>query len=144
MAFVRENPKIFFLGIDQHFLPWLLKACFLDYQRVPHLHKFPYWKSKVPAVTFEEEKEGNLSSMPAEAKQEVHIDLHLVVFDQADEDRTNSNSGNARGCHGGGGTHFKLVEGYESCFCTPTENFDSWNGNPATLKENSIYLGMAC
>jgi hypothetical protein len=75
----------------------LLKACFLDHQRVPHLQKFPQWKSKVPAATFKEEIEGNLALMPAEAKQDVHIDLHRVVFDQADDDRTNDNSGNTRG-----------------------------------------------
>lgn len=69
----------------------------MDYQRVPHLQKFPNWKSKVPAVTFEVEIEGNLSSMSSEDKQEVHIDLYLVVFDQADDDRTNDNSGNTRG-----------------------------------------------
>jgi hypothetical protein len=69
----------------------------LDYQRVPHLQKFPNWKSKVPADTFEVEIEGNLSSMSSEDKQEVHIDLYLVVFDQADDDRTNDNSGNTRG-----------------------------------------------
>ncbi|EFX65860.1 hypothetical protein DAPPUDRAFT_332777 [Daphnia pulex] len=76
---------------------WLLKACFLDYQRVPHFQKFPNWKSKVPAVNFEEEIEGNLSSMSSEDKQEVHIDLYLDVFDQADDDRTNDSSGNTRG-----------------------------------------------